>query len=704
MKNIKYFLYKVYMVLSKIDSSVSYPELKRANPEDAEMEADLYVVQLKGVEVVIALGNSRDDFKKKNLLYFPIYLVKSNNKVVQVGVYEVPQNRLGSYLDKDGDLDLEKVGDPLIYSFATKSFLENKRMLPPNDEESDDEKETHKKKNDESDSEDEEDKDKSQLPQKTKQSMHTHTIPEERADIFILTKGVDIPPALNEETKEDAKNIREKYKEDKSHMWVQKFMKNPYYGIVDNEGEGDCLFATIRDAFSQIAQQTSVAKIRKKLSEEATQDVFSNYRELYDMYNTSVIRDTDSIKKLAKSYVEIKDKFSNTIDRDEQKILVEDAKKVQQQHDSLVREKKVTADMLNEFKYMKNIDTLEKFKKFIQTCDFWGETWSISTLERILNIKFILLSSEAYASKDNDNVLNCGQLNDVILQNKGYFNPDYYIIVEYTGSHYKLVSYRDKQIFTFPEIPYDIKKLLVDKCLERNAGPFSLIKDFTDLKKKVKSASPASKGEDEETAFEVEELSDSKLRGLYNDDIVFAVYAKSASKPKPGKGSGEKIPKNYDAKQFVKLAVIPDWRRKLANSWEQPFMLDNHKWNSVEHYYQASKFKKDNPEFYLSFSLDSGTELSKDVDMAIAAGKKSGKFRGELIRPKQVVVDPDFFGERSRREIHDAQEAKFTQNEDLKNILILTDNAKILEHKRGREPEVYDSLMVIREKIKKPEE
>ncbi len=34
----------------------------------------------------------------------------------------------------------------------------------------------------------------------------------------------------------------------------------------------------------------------------------------------------------------------------------------------------------------------------------------------------------------------------------------------------------------------------------------------------------------------------------------------------------------------------------------------------------------------------------------------------------------------------------------------MTDNAKIVEHKRGRDSEVYDSLMIIREKIKKNEE
>ena len=258
-------------------------------------------------------------------------------------------------------------------------------------------------------------------------------IPEIRSDIFILTKGVSIPVPLEEESKKDAKDIREKYKDSKEHNWVQKFMKNPYYDLIDNEGGGDCLFATIRDAFSSIAQQTSVAKIRTKLANEATNDVYVGYQEMFDMYNNSLITDTAKIKDLSKNYVVLKDKFSNVLDRNEQKLLVNNAKKVKTEHDNLVREKKITAEMMSEYKFMKGIDSLEKFKKVIQSCEFWGETWAISTLERILNIKFILLSAEANTAKDNDNVLNCGQLNDSILQDKGYFNPDFYIIVEYNG-------------------------------------------------------------------------------------------------------------------------------------------------------------------------------------------------------------------------------------------------------------------------------
>jgi len=678
------------MVLSKMNSEVSYPELKTVDPGDIKTEANLYQIEVDGLEIIIAVGNSKNTFEEKNILFFPIYLVKRNNKVVQIGLYEIQASDYISYLDKYNNLDVEKLDQPLIYKFANKDFLHKLRLEP--------ESSLNKLDNQDAKYEDEDEDDDSDEEIQHFEEKEKYTIPENRKDIFILTKGVPIPPHLKEETKSIAKEIKDDYdkrskEQKKKDEWIEVFMKNNNYSIVDNEGKGDCLFATIRDAFSSIAQQTSVTKLRKKLSNETTEKLFMTYKTLYEDNKNSIVSDTNQIKQLELEYKEIQERFANVVDREERKKIAIVAKEIETKHNRLIQEKKITSQIAQEYKFMKDIDTLEKFKAKIRTCEFWADTWAISTLERILNVKLIILSSEMYNAGDKNNVLQCGQLNDDVLTNIGIFNPEFYIIAEHTGSHYRLISYKNKMIFTFKEIPYDIKEMITKKCMEQKEGPYNLIPEF----QKFKNVRKRSDSDSSEQHYD--ELSESKLRGLYDDDIVFQFYSKSVNKL-PGKGSGEKIP-NEIMKEFTDLATMQEWRKKLSNFWVEPFVLDGHKWASVENYYQGSKFKKVNPQFYLSFSLDSGTEMSKDPVIAKAAGSKSGKLKGKLLRPIEVQIDPDFFGSRYKKEKYAAQYAKFTQNEDLKNLLLATKKSKLTHYVRGKEPILYDDLMMIREKLRR---
>jgi predicted NAD-dependent protein-ADP-ribosyltransferase YbiA (DUF1768 family) len=620
---------------------------------------------------------------------------------VQIGVYELFTTDLLNYMDEDGNLEVEKLEEPLIYTFVTKKMLENLRLVVV-----DGEKETKEAKDAiENDVEElgdphDEIKEKTKKPVSSKSDDYvTYKIPKLREDVFTQVDNFvsGIVP-LKEETKKDADSLKDKYNASSSNTWIEVHMKNNKYGIIDNEGGGDCLFATIRDAFGQIGQQTTIQKLRKKLAEEATQEIFMNYREHYDMYNSAIVGATKDIKELEIEYEKYKKMYSETLDRTQKKYFTDAAKKIKQQRDQIFNQRKTSQSILEEYKYMKDVDTLEKFKRKIQTCEFWAETWALSTLERILNIKFILLSSDAYKTKDFANILNCGQLNDSILESRGEFTPEFYIMVDYLGWHYKLITYKKKHLFTFSELPYDIRKLIVDKCMEKNSGAFALIPDFIRFKDHINSKSGVSK------VCKFEELSDAKIRGLYDESIVFQFYEKSSNDRVPGKGSGESIPKEA-VLDFSDLNSISNWRRKLDDFWVEPdktFVLDGRRWNSVEHYYQGSKFKESNPEFYLSFSAEAGTDLSKNPEMAKAAASSSGKHKGELLRPTEVSIDPTFYGKRKEKELFDAICAKFTQIEELKRVLLETKNAKLMHYLKGKEPEMAEQLIMVREKIHGP--
>jgi len=195
------------MVLSKIDSDVSYPELKSVDAIDLKTEASLYQLEIKDVDVIIAIGNAKNTFEDQNILYFPIYLVKHNNKVIQIGLYEIKASDYLSYLDDYNNIDIEKMEDPLIYSFVKRDFLEKLRLKPDVplrriDNEEDIFVEENLEKDDEEDDE----------VAEVKYNEY-YEIPKEREDIFIITKGVPLPPLLKEETKTQAKDIREKYHE-----------------------------------------------------------------------------------------------------------------------------------------------------------------------------------------------------------------------------------------------------------------------------------------------------------------------------------------------------------------------------------------------------------------------------------------------------------------------------------------------------------
>tara|TARA_B110000037_G_scaffold68178_2_gene82598 strand:- start:6570 stop:8834 length:2265 start_codon:yes stop_codon:yes gene_type:complete len=752
------------MVLSKINDKVSYTELKKIDENDKGRDVSMYQIQLFNIPVIIALGDIKFTFIDNDILFTPVYLVvDETNKIYQIGVYEFHSKQLENLKDEDGDLDISIIDGPLLYTFIDKPYVDkcmkNEKLVMDYDsgdygssdeDEDEDEEELVELSDEEDDDDDKKDNDESKNPKTVLAELN---IEDYEDDDDFLKEG--------EKEKED-KRERKKYKKTgkSDSQWIEHFMSNNNYNVIDNPGKGDCFFYVVRDAFKTINVNADVKKVRDKLGERVDNKVFQNYRERYDMYDNELrelIKDIPKNKKLAiklsKEYNKYARESKKIKDRSERLTKVKNAKIIRRKHSAKKLEinrqegeLKAVKKNIEDVKWLKNIKTLDQLQKKMQTCDYWADQWAITTLELVLNTKFIILSSDQYKKGNYEGIFQCGDFVHTEIEKKRYFKPKYYIIFEHTGNHYKLISYKNKQIYRFHEIPYGMKTRIVEKCMKSKGKSLynyipkfaKLIGDTVDIPIKEKETESKNiendevkKIENDEEREEEEQLEEIEMiptptredADMFDSDIEFIFYSRSTN-AKPGKGKGESLPEDKKS-AYNELGDIKDFRKVLSNFYAKEkvdgvrpplFELDGKKWASVEHYYHANKFKKNNKDYYDKFALGSGSPWEDEPLKALGAGGKGGNVReknpetkkSKIIykRPKEIVMDEDFFDGKNREMVMErGQQAKYEQDEFSKKMLLATKDAK-LSHFVPRKPKgknlvtFYDTMR-IRQKLKK---
>jgi len=260
----------------------------------------------------------------------------------------------------------------------------------------------------------------------------------------------------------------------KSANWVAKLYNDSNLKIIKTRDNGDCLFDAIRIAYDRPSM--TVKTLRQMVSDNLQDYHLDLYKTLYN--NAVINRDSE---------------------------------------------------IIGETKFIAGIETIYDLKEYVLNSRYWADMLSINLLERLLKVKIFIFSETNYLSDDFDNIINCGnnlqehtiskckicgvtsdthteiikntkkidldryltlhkidisKLNDakkydeyLKLSEKdkhhfedvtvfGAVKPNNFILVNYeTGLHYKLISYKNKKLFTsFKELPQDLVDNLKSKC------------------------------------------------------------------------------------------------------------------------------------------------------------------------------------------------------------------------------------------------
>jgi predicted NAD-dependent protein-ADP-ribosyltransferase YbiA (DUF1768 family) len=754
------------MVKSKIAKDLNYTETDALSDLDKGHEATMYVIPILDEKYTIALGKIHtENVEKHNVVYFPIYLIHNPDKTdglgPRIGVFEIESVSVGTINDKDGDVRLTKLVGPLLFLGVNQKYLEKghsgenlslQSLSTPvyeDDVQDDDQEQDNtvegdgdmsivydmdkKAKIDDDREEEEEDDDNDDkelystemdddakldaVKKSTSVASAVESVVTSEPETLytketVFTKENPLPTVepLSTEDQETAETICKGYKKNKkkSTVWLNNTMKNPFYKIIPIEGDGSCYFSTVCKAYESIGFKTTPEILRKFLSQHITQDHYLQYKSTYDAITNvqgGLDANQDELKDKSKRLQKENEK-ANTVELQQE--IIGEAKKVRNEYNSNRIQAEQNNDSLDEYAFLANIHNVEDLRNYICTPDYWVDEITLCIIEEILNFRSVIVQN-----KSRKDMIACQPVINLI-------KPDHYIIMEYeSGNHYNLVSYRDRTLFSFEELPYSLKKTVVDVCIPKveshrvTSDSIYKLDDFRNFYFTLYK-----KTQDEQVqqlqSVENDKPPSDHSADLYDESIVISFHSKADKSNPVGKAQHDKIEKNRMSEfaelnqQKNKQYLHPLWRQRLDDSWVEcsdkqipkdcngdtltaPFEIEKtgKKWASISHYLLALQYE--NTDLYEKLSLDSGSVFSKSYEAVKKAMKTDKSFKVE----KKTVDNYEAF----RKE---ALMAKFSQHPDLKNILAKTKMAKLVRingigNKQILEPDI--SLMEVRKEL-----
>ena len=221
------------------------------------------------------------------------------------------------------------------------------------------------------------------------------------------------------------------------------------------------LFEAVKQSFDD--ESTSVSQIREIVSKHITIDDFLKYRNIYD----NLIKQKEDVNKKIQENLDSQEKTLPTMNKSQQLQIASSEDNRKKEYSKLNKEYNMIKGHMSHYSFMDGVNNLEQLQSVVLTTRYWGDNIAISLLERLLHedkLKIIVLLEDKSREGDLAKIVNCNNYNAIELNDQQIVRPKNYIILSLSGKHYSVVTYKDKKIMSYDEIPYGIKRRITDNC------------------------------------------------------------------------------------------------------------------------------------------------------------------------------------------------------------------------------------------------
>jgi hypothetical protein len=310
----------------------------------------------------------------------------------------------------------------------------------------------------------------------------------------------------------------------------------------------------------------TIEQLRHQMVNLTTQHVFNYYRESYSAIAQILLNTTDLLTELRADFETQTRLIQEELDHETLINYMNASKEIETKLLANTRKKNILQQMMKQYSFMRNITHLESFQNLIYANKIPVDIWILSLLEKILKIKFIMLSKPLFQNGDIGNVIR-SPINQLTKHHKP--DPNFFITVEDTKTQFNIIAFEHITLLTFNELPTvlqagiysKINNKINNKINKSHRKRTSSRTNKTSSKRWMKLIGSNNITRRYNNNFSSTNLID--IVNLYDEHVILVFHQLSNDFIPLGEENGEFSHDIFQTLAYIDLQSVENWRQKL---------------------------------------------------------------------------------------------------------------------------------------------